>query len=169
MNDENIKAWSEFRKRITIDAEPETIYNSFATQEGLESWFLRKAEFLTSDGRLRKRNELIQKGDQYFWLWHGHGDDVSEKREVLESNGRNFLQFKFSGDCKVSVSIKKASGENVLELIQENIEFHENPYRNLFVMCGEGWTFYLTNLKSIMEGGVDLRNKNKNIPNLINA
>jgi hypothetical protein len=28
------------------------------------------------------------------------------------------------------------------------------------VQCQLGWTFYLANLKSVIEGGVDLRNKN---------
>lgn len=30
-------------------------------------------------------------------------------------------------------------------------------------------TFYLANLKSVLEGGLDLRNKNVNIPNVISA
>ncbi len=169
MIDEEKKAWSKFRKRITIDAEPIKIYNAFATQDGLESWLLRKAQFLTIDGRVRKRDELIQKGDKYVWLWHGYDDEVNEKREILEANNRNFLQFEFTGGCKVAIRIKKADGENILELIQEGIDFDANPYKNLFVACGEGWSFYLANLKSILEGGVDLRNKNKNIQNLINS
>ena len=35
--------------------------------------------------------------------------------------------------------------------------------------CLEGWTFYLTNLKSVIEGGLDLRNKNLDIKGVINA
>ena len=163
------EAWSKFRKRITIKSEPQRMYEAFASGSGLESWFLRKAEFMSSDGRVRKGDELIQRGDKYVWRWHGHGDDVVEKREIVEANNRNFLQFRFSGGCLVSVRIMRAGGENIVELIQENIDFDENPYNNLFVACGEGWTFYLTNLKSILEGGVDLRNKNANIQNLINA
>ncbi len=162
-------AWSKFRKRITIDAEPQAIYNAFATQEGLESWFLRKAQFLANDGRVRRRDELIQRADTYYWLWHGYDDGCFEKRVIVEANNRNFLQFEFSGSCLVTVRLKKADNENILELIQEGIEFEENPYKNLFVGSGEGWTFYLSNLKSVLEGGIDLRNKNKNIQDVINA
>ncbi len=169
MNEDNSSAWSKFRKRITINAEPQAIYNAFASQMGLERWFLRKAQFLTTDGRVRKNDELIQAGDKYIWLWHGYGDEVTEKREIIEANNRNYLVFAFTGGCKVSVRIQKAAGENLLELIQENIEFEENPYQNLFVSCGEGWTFYLTNLKSYLEGGIDLRNTNVSIQNVINA
>jgi hypothetical protein len=32
-----------------------------------------------------------------------------------------------------------------------------------------GWTFYLANLKSVLEGGLDLRNKNARLQRLVNA
>jgi len=165
----NYAGWEKFRKRIVINADSKEIYDAFATPEGLERWFLRKAEFQTFDGRMRTKNEQVQKFDKYFWLWHGYGDEVFEKKEILEANERNFLQFGFSGDTKVSVRIKKESGENILELTQEGIEFDIDPSRNLYVGCGEGWTFYLANLKSILEGGIDLRNKNASLQDLVNS
>lgn len=33
----------------------------------------------------------------------------------------------------------------------------------------EGWTFYLTNLKSILEGGFNLRNKNNKLGDVVNT
>ncbi len=169
MNTEKMEAWGKFRKRISIEADSKTIYDSFSTQVGLEKWFLRTANFLTSDGRPRRKDEQVQKNDKYYWLWWGHGDDVYEKRKILEANERNYLQFEFSGDCIVTVRVKKEGGENILDLMQEQIEFDENPAKNLFVGCGEGWTFYLTNLKSVLEGGIDLRNRNSKLKNLINS
>jgi hypothetical protein len=41
--------------------------------------------------------------------------------------------------------------------------------RNYHLGCKTGWTFYLANLKSLMEGGIDLRNKNEKIQRVINA
>lgn len=38
-----------------------------------------------------------------------------------------------------------------------------------FIECRKGWTFYMTNLKSILENGPDLRNKNIHIREVINA
>jgi hypothetical protein len=35
--------------------------------------------------------------------------------------------------------------------------------------CLGGWTFYLANLKSYLEGGVDLRNKNLALNNMVNS
>jgi hypothetical protein len=46
---------------------------------------------------------------------------------------------------------------------------NESGQRYFFIECGKGWTFYMTNLKSILEGGIDLRNKNERKQNVINA
>jgi len=46
---------------------------------------------------------------------------------------------------------------------------NESEQRYFYIGCGKGWTFYMANLKSILEGGIDLRNKNAAIQNVINA
>ena len=160
---------SKFIKRISINASPEQVFAAWNTQEGLESWFLRSAEFTTPAGILRERNEPIQRGDQYLWLWHGYGDDVYEQRKVIETNGIDTLSFEFTGECLVTVSAKIERGETLCELVQERIPTSADLADHLYVLCGEGWTFYLTNLKSILEGGIDLRNKNMELTRLVNA
>ena len=161
--------WEKFVKRIPVKADIKEIYNSWATQEGLEKWFLRKAEFIAAENKLRDSDSLVEKGDTYKWLWHGYPDSVFEQRKILQANGKDFLQFSFSGECIVSVNIKTEQGENIVELTQENIPMDEDPTTNLYVGCGEGWTFYLANLKSILEGGIDLRNKNNAITKVISS
>jgi uncharacterized protein YndB with AHSA1/START domain len=160
---------SKFIKRISINTSPEQVFEAWSTQEGLETWFLRSAEFTKPDGSIRERNEPIQEGDTYLWLWHGYGDDVYEKREVLESNGKDSLSFLFTGDCIVTVNVKTERGETICELIQDKIPSTADITDSLYILCGEGWTFYLTNLKSILEGGVDLRNRNMELTRLVNA
>ncbi|MFI5185610.1 MAG: SRPBCC domain-containing protein [Chitinophagales bacterium] len=161
--------WKQFIKRITVHAEPQTIFNSWATQDGLETWFLRLAEFKTPAGMPRQRKELIQKGDRYKWLWFGYDDTFAEEGEILFSNDKNELQFSFSGGCIVKMTIKKEAGETICELQQSMPMDDEAQQRYFFIECGKGWTFYMTNLKSILEGGIDLRNKNEKIQNVINA
>lgn len=161
--------WSSFTLRVTIKADPQKIYDAWATQAGLESWFLRKAEFTKPDNTKRDRNSHVQKGDIYEWLWFGYGDDTVERREVLEANGQNLFRFLFSGGCTVTVVMKHEHGETLAELKQENIPLDEDPKMNLCLNCSAGWTFYMTNLKSILEGGIDLRNKNDQIASVINA
>lgn len=69
----------------------------------------------------------------------------------------------------VAVKILNEEGAVVVQLEQENIPADDNSKTNYFVGCGEGWTFYLANLKSILEGGIDLRNKNENIKRVVNS
>lgn len=161
--------WTKFTKRIPVQASNQTAYNAWSIQEELEKWFLRKAEFIKSDNTLRASSEPIQKGDKFLWLWHGYPDSMFEKKEILEANGKDFLQFGFSGDCIVSVKLNKQDGETIVELTQENIPPDDNPATKLHIGCGEGWTFYLANLKSYLEGGIDLRNKNIKIQGVISS
>jgi uncharacterized protein YndB with AHSA1/START domain len=161
--------WKQFTKRITINASPHLVYNAWTTQSGLESWFLKVAEFTSTNGKLKGETTPVEKGDRYKWLWHGYDDSVAEQSEILFTNAKDELQFGFSGGCIVKVSVKKEDGETVCELIQTMPMDNEKEQRHFFIECGKGWTFYMTNLKSILEGGVDLRNKNINILNVINA
>ena len=161
--------WKQFTKRITIDAEPKEILNAWSTQQGLESWFLRLAQFNDAGGTLRRKDEPVQKGDRYKWLWYGYSDAIAEEKEILYTNGEDELEFSFSGGCVVKVTIKQESGEIICELQQTMPMDDEAEQRYFFIECGKGWTFYMSNLKSILEGGIDLRNKNEEIQNVINA
>lgn len=82
--------WSRFALRINVRATTESLYKAWSTRLGIESWFLRLADFRGPDG-----------------------------------------QPKHIG------------------------------YKT-------GWTFYLANLKSILEGGIDLRNRNPDAGEMLN-
>jgi len=158
--------WSKFIKKISINASPEILYQAWTTQENIEKWFLAKAEFKTPDGTLRKQNQQIQEGDTFEWMWHG--SDVVERGKMLAVNKKDKIRFTFY-DCFVDVIIKTDAGENIVELTQSEIPLTPESRVNQHLGCMRGWTFYMTNLKSILEGGIDLRNKNKNLTNVINT
>jgi len=161
--------WKQFTKRITIHAAVKDIFNAWSTQAGLESWFLRLAEFTSPAGDLRKRNEPVEKADRYKWNWFGYDDTIVEEKEILFTNDIDELEFSFSGGCIVQIKIKEEEGETICELQQTMPMDDESEQRYFFIECGKGWTFYMTNLKSILEAGIDLRNKNENIKNVINS
>ena len=161
--------WSRFVLRIPLNASVASIYQAWATQEGIEKWFLRKAAFYTPGKRLRTEKENIQKGDHYTWLWHGYDDETVEHNDILEANGEDSLSFVFAGHCIVTITIGIIDTEVILQLTQENIPTGEEGKVNIHIGCMEGWTFYLANLKSILEGGKDLRNRNMKIGKVINA
>jgi uncharacterized protein YndB with AHSA1/START domain len=161
--------WKQFTKRIPIKASAKAVYNAWTTQLGLESWFLRLAQFTKTDGTIRPKNSSIEAGDKYKWLWFGYDDSMPEEKEIKTVNGWDQLTFIFSGGCIVTVSIKLNEGETICELIQEMPMENVEERQHFYIECGNGWGFYLANLKSVLEGGLDLRNKNINLKGVINA
>jgi uncharacterized protein YndB with AHSA1/START domain len=161
--------WSRFELRVPVNASIEVIYHAWATRQGIETWFLRSAQYFTETNSPRQENEFIQRGDRYTWLWHGYGDDTVEHNDILEANGVDEISFVFAGHCIVTVTIGMLDAETIVQLTQENIPTGEEGKVDIHIGCMEGWTFYLANLKSILEGGIDLRNRNMNIGKVINA
>lgn len=162
--------WSRFTVRININSNSiEQLYRAWATRGGIEYWFLRMSEYSKADGELRSADEPVQTGDTYRWRWFGYGDEVTETGEILDCNGTDFFKFRFgkAGDC--SVNIYPEQDELIVELLQDNIPTDDKAKESWHIGCKTGWTFYLANMKSMFEGGIDLRNKNENIQNVINA
>jgi uncharacterized protein YndB with AHSA1/START domain len=161
--------WGKFTRKININASVESIYDAWTIPELLERWFLRDASFKRSNDTLREKMLHINKGDKYTWMWHGHGDDIVEKGEVLIANEKDKLQFSFTGGGIVTVDIGDAMGETIVMLTQDKIPTDDKGKVSYHLGCLTGWTFYLTNLKSVMEGGIDLRNKNPALVNMVNS
>jgi uncharacterized protein YndB with AHSA1/START domain len=152
--------WASFTLITNIDTDDvRSIFEAWATPAGMEKWFLRKADFYTITKRLRLPQELIKKEDTYKWLWYGYSDEAAESGEVLATNEIDLLKFTFTGGSIVTIAIESRKGFTVVKLTQENIPEENDLDKNLYVQCQIGWTFYLANLKSIIEGGVDLRDK----------
>ncbi|MGQ0543243.1 MAG: SRPBCC family protein [Blastocatellia bacterium] len=159
--------WSHFTKRITIDATTRAIYNAWAIPEQIESWFLSRADYTAPDGSVKSKTERVKADDAYTWRWHGFANGSPETGKIIEANGHNTFSFTFADNCIVEVTVLPERGEKVVQLTQKKIGPDE--LLRLFIGCGEGWTFYLANLKSILEGGIDLRNKNDKISGVINS
>jgi uncharacterized protein YndB with AHSA1/START domain len=161
--------WGQFTTRIPVKAPIEKLYWCWATREGMEYWFLRLSEYKKQTGELRAFTEPVQKGDSYRWRWHGWSDEVTEEGKILDSNGKDFFQFSFGNAGNCTVTIKTVLGENMVELLQDNIPDDEQGKQYWHVGCKTGWIFYLTNLKSLLEGGIDLRNRDDKLKNVINS
>jgi hypothetical protein len=94
---------------------------------------------------------------------------VGETTQILEADGSNRLIFTFHAPMIVSIAILLEQDTKIVELKQEHIPADENSRTSYFVGCGEGWTFYLANLKSVLEGGLDLRNRDPRLQSVINS
>lgn len=165
----NASNWSSFKLRVNIKKGVRDIYPLWATSVGLERWFLREAIFRDKSGKVRAKDELVQKNDTYEWRWHGYPDDVTEKGTVLEANGGDKFSFTFSLGCPVMIHIYIELDETIVELTESDLPTDEKTMAGHFVGDSRGWIFYMVNLKSILEGGLDLRNKKIELRNVITA
>ena len=161
--------WSRFAVRINVKAPVKKLYGCWATREGIEYWFLRRSDYKKPDGTLYGPAEEVGTGATYDWWWHGYPDEVVEHGEILDCNGKDLFQFRFGDAGICTVRIYEEQGEQIVELIQESIPTDEKAKINWHIGCKTGWTFYMANMKSMLEGGVDLRNKNAKIQNVITA
>lgn len=161
--------WSRFTRRINIKAPKLAVYRHFVVPANMETWFVRDASFRVSNGELRNKNSQIYAADTYEWLWYGQPDTVVEKGKVIEANGVDRIQFSFTAGAIVTIELTNGGENTVITLTQEGIPTDDNAKANYNLECQVGWTFYLTNLKSILEGGIDLRNKDTSIKNVVNS
>lgn len=165
---ENNFDWSKFTLRVNINTDPQRIYALLSSKSGLEFWFLRRADIYNINGEL-KSEDKIETGDHYQWYWFGYDDEINEKGSFEHMKENTGLQFSFGLAGTVNINIQQQSGYSMLELTQSNIPVTDEGKRDYHLGCSKGWLFYLTNLKSLLEGGLDLRNKDENIKGVITA
>src|SRR6188472_2298412 len=88
---------------------------------------------------------------------------------ILSCNGKDSFKFSFGDAGICTVSIKEEGLQCIVEILQNEIPVDEHGRQYWHLGCKTGWTFHLTNMKSIFEGGIDLRNKDEKIKNVANA
>jgi uncharacterized protein YndB with AHSA1/START domain len=161
--------WSNFKLRVNVKTSPAQAYQAWTTPAGLESWFLRKAIFTDGQGIQLEKNDVVKPGDTYAWYWHGYPDSVVEKGKVVNANGKDLMCFTFSMGCPVTIFIYEESNETIVELVESDLPTDTESMLKHYVGDSRGWIFYLTNLKSLLEGGIDLRNRKLELTNVITS
>ncbi|WP_035649013.1 SRPBCC domain-containing protein [Flavobacterium sp. ASV13] len=158
--------WTSFTKKIAIKANRSDIYNAWTIANELDKWFLEKVSFFDANQEPISKGKNVSEGNTYEWLWHLYKDGMNGK--ITSANGEDYLQFTFEGNCLVDIKLSETNGYTIVELHQHNIPTDDNSKKFIRLGCSNGWHFYLTNLKSVYEGGLDLRNKDENLDPMIN-
>lgn len=158
--------WTQFTIKIAIKAKLEDIYNAWSNASEIEKWFLSHAEFKDENEVSLGKTQNTLKGDQYKWIWYLY-DDIEHGR-IIEANGKDHFEFSFAGNCTVEIKLRAEFEYTVVELTQKHIPTDDNSKRNIRLGCHNGWSFYLLNLKSVYEGGLDLRNKDNRFKPMLN-
>ncbi|MBL4715437.1 MAG: hypothetical protein COC01_07910 [Bacteroidetes bacterium] len=158
--------WTTFTKRIAVKAELSDIYDAWSKPSEIEKWFLSNANYFDENTNAIERESNIKKDDTYEWSWYLY--EIVEKGKIIEANGKDFLQFTFAGECLVDIKLSQQNGYVVVELTQKNIPIDDESKEGIRLGCDSGWSFFLMNLKSVYEGGLDLRNKDADLKGMIN-
>jgi uncharacterized protein YndB with AHSA1/START domain len=148
--------WHEFDMSIYIAAEREEVWRAWATPSGLCRWFVKDATFETPGDQQVGVDESPPLGSTFTWRWLA--SEFTMSGHVLKMSEGSELGFTFGPGVRVLVELDIDDGQTRVRLSQEGMP-ESDAGRQLFVDCYGGWTFYLTNLKSVLEGGLDLRER----------
>lgn len=158
--------WGSFTMRILVKTTMNDVYRAWTSSGELERWFPKKATYFGSDRQVIAPGDLAVTGSKYQWSWFLH--DEVENGKIWEANGKDHIQFSFAGDCVVDVKLSEKYNWIHVELSMKNIPTDDISKQEIRLGCFRGWHFYLVNLKSVLEGGLDLRNKDENFKPMIN-
>jgi len=156
--------WSKFKRSVFIKAPLETVFDAWLIPERISTWFLRQADFSRADGSMRRQHERIESGDTYAWQWWNYSE-TEKGRVILVDRSSMRLEFSFAGDCICIVTVQEREGDTLVTLEQKSIPLDEESKRNIHIGCGQGWAFWMVNLKSWLEHGIllhDLESHHKN-------
>ncbi|WP_379089622.1 SRPBCC domain-containing protein [Pedobacter sp. UC225_65] len=158
--------WTSFTIRIAIKAKIENLYRAWASTGEIEKWFLSEADYMDTAGNKLDKNQLATTHDTYFWRWFLY--EETESGKVTAANDKDTFAFTFAGNCIVTIKLTEENDHTVVTLTQNNIPTDDGSKRNIRLGCHNGWSFYLLNLKSVYEGGLDLRNKDDRFKPMLN-
>ncbi|MEO8664169.1 MAG: SRPBCC domain-containing protein [Ignavibacteria bacterium] len=155
----------KFTHGIYLNAPAERVFEIIATPSGITKWFIGKAKYYYKDMNIRLGNEVIQKGDSYLWTWLNK--DLELKGIITAVDENKIFQFTFSPLYIVTIKINSEGNKTMLTLKQEYQESAVMDEFN-FINCCTCWVFFLTNLKSVIEHGIDLREAEADDEMLVN-
>lgn len=153
--------WTRFKRQIFIKAPVADVFAAWAVPQNIVKWFIAYAEVVDGGGQPRAASEPVQSGDRYYWRWH---QDLETRGAFLAVVENELLRFTFGNktavsDEKVIVTVRVVPEVDCtrLELVQENMADTPDAHAYWHMGCNMGWSFFMTNLKGLLEHRVDLR------------
>ncbi len=164
MTEKNFNNESFFHS-IYLNAPINEVYKLIASSGGLQKWFMGKADYTDSSGNIRPSEHTAQKDDTFSWHWLEK--DLSINGKVLEASTNEKFSFTFGTTFEVTISVKEDNWRTLLTLTQN---YAKDAMKNDFahINCCTCWVFFLTNLKSVIEHGNDLRETLADDESLVN-
>jgi uncharacterized protein YndB with AHSA1/START domain len=159
--------WTSFKLQIAIKKTEEELFNAWAVPSEIEKWFLKTAEYTGQQNANREKNLSTETGDRYNWTWYLYSE--TEHGRILNVAPAKSFSFTFAGDCIVNVTFRPDGEYTIVQLTQSEIPTDERSKKEIRLGCEKGWSFFLVNLKSFYENGIDLRNKDERLKGMVNS
>ncbi|MEX2244528.1 MAG: SRPBCC domain-containing protein [Fimbriimonadaceae bacterium] len=142
-----------FILKIWIKRDAEAIQRFWTRSDDLVRWFLASAKYFDASGA---EVSIAVPGGTYEWRWIEGTTDRSSVKAV--EHGRIVLGW-MHDKGEIELTFTQSSGETMVELKQTIETGSVEDRLSDQIGCQLGWTFFLANLKSVSEGGLDLREK----------
>ena len=151
---ENSFNLAEFRHSIYLHSHLSEVYYYIASSDGICRWFMGQAEYTDPDGNVLNSAVPAHKDDSFRWQWLAK--DLHISGSVIDAIENELFTFTFGRSFEVTITIKEDNGRTLLTLHQK---YTKGAGKNDFahINCCTCWVFFLTNLKSVLEHGIDLR------------
>ncbi|MEM9564900.1 MAG: SRPBCC domain-containing protein [Actinomycetota bacterium] len=145
--------WTQFHVHMYYLAPLEPVFARFATAAGLASFYLREATFTAPDGATRAADEPYRAGDRYHFEYV---HDYRHGGEILAVEPNRLVSFTF-GPCEVAIRFRELDGATEVDLHQTGCPVDDPERAWLHLNCRSCWIYFLTNLRSVLAGGPDVR------------
>ncbi len=159
--------WTQFKQKEYIEAPLKEVFLKWTTPNGITEWFIKDAEYESRDGKIREGNEVVKPNDKYIWKFYS---GLVMKGIVLEVVLYSSFKFTFGKkepgsdeDVIVNVTFNEKDGMTEIELAQGNIADNEYGRVSYNLSCMVGWSYFMTNIRSLFESGFDYREKEEKL------
>lgn len=147
--------WSRFSVHMYYRASLDDVFRAWATPRGLASFFIAQATHVSPDGSPRTADEITRAGDTYTWRWL---HDFSLTGQVLACEPKQHVAYTFGGPMRIDITVTAHDSEQVEVRLEQTGCAREDPDRAWsHLNCRSCWVYFMTNLKSVLEHGIDLR------------
>jgi uncharacterized protein YndB with AHSA1/START domain len=145
--------WTQFHVHMYYLAPIDEVFRRFSTASGLSSFYIAHAEHTAPDGTRRGPDESFQAGDAYHWTYlhdYAHGGKI----EAVDPDRR--VRFTF-GDSTIEIRFLVVEEATEVALHQTNCPTEDPDRAWMHLNCRSCWVYFLTNLRSVLGTGIDLR------------
>jgi uncharacterized protein YndB with AHSA1/START domain len=136
------------RLPIFIHASPAQVFRYVSDPAQLTRWFMDRASLTP------------RQGGEYAFTWEG-GPTHSGKVLEFVTGKRVTLAWQWPGKeqlgtTKLRISLERKGGGTVVRFTHSGFQ-RSGPWLDLYEGAIRGWTYFMMNLKSVVEHGHDLR------------